>query len=370
MGSAPPEPSYLIIGAGCFGASTALYLSQTRPSTKITLVDSAPFPNPSAAAHDLNKIIRADYPDLLYMKLALEAQEQWRNDPIYSPYYHESGMLFAEDFGMGRDALQNYKTLLGDKCPATMLKPEDARERFEGVFKDAEWSGVKQNFYNPRSGWGEADKALGNVIQNAVDNGVEYIADRVKTIVIDELTGTTKGVMTQSGRSINADHIVLCTGAYTACLIADSAPHNTRIQVDGRMVAAAAVTCYARLPEERRERFMNVPVMFNGLDHTHGKSSPSQECVRAAKRSSHCLGESIPPTSEGLLKFTFELSFTNKIPHEASGQIISVPPSRLTQSTWSQDVPQSYKDEVRTVMKHVYGKELAGIEPENYRMCW
>lgn len=284
MGSAPPEPSYLIIGAGCFGASTALYLSQTRPSSKITLVDSTPFPNPSAAAHDLNKIIRADYPDLLYMKLALEAQEQWRNDPIYSPYYHESGMLFAENFGMGRDALQNYKTLLGEKCPATMLEPEDARERFEGIFKDAEWSGVKQNFYNPRSGWGEADKALGNVIQNAIDNGVDYIADGVKTIVIDEQTSTTKGVMTQSGRSLEADHVVLCTGAHTACLIADSAPHNKRIQVDGRVVAAAAVTCYAKLSEERRERFKNVPVMFNGLDHTHGKLFPTQKWVRAAKR--------------------------------------------------------------------------------------
>lgn len=275
MGSALPERSFLIVGAGCFGASTALYLSQTRPASKITLIDSTPFPNPSAAAHDLNKIIRADYPDLLYMKLALEAQEQWRSDPIYSPYYHESGMLFAEDFGMGEDALRNYKTLLGDKCPAVMLTPEDARERFEGIFKDAEWSGVKQNFYNPRSGWGEADRALGNVIQSAVNNGVEYVADAVKNIVIDEQTGATTGVMTESGRIIAADHIVLCTGAHTAKLIADSAPHNKSIQVDGRMVAAAAVTCYARLPEERRERFKNVPVMFNGLDHTHGTSSQS-----------------------------------------------------------------------------------------------
>lgn len=263
------QETYIIVGAGIFGASTALYLSQERPSARITLVDRTPFPNPSAAAHDLNKIIRADYPDLLYMKLALEAQELWRRDSIHAPYYHESGMLFAEDFGMGRAALKNYETL-GDEYEAIMLDPGVARTRFEGIFADAEWTGVKQNFYNPRSGWAEAEAALRNVIQSAVNNGVQYIADAVTKLILNESDACT-GVETTSGRRISADYIVLCTGAQTALLIADSAPDNQALQVNGRMVAAGAVTCCVRLPLERRERFQNVPVMFNGLDHTHGQ---------------------------------------------------------------------------------------------------
>jgi sarcosine oxidase / L-pipecolate oxidase len=81
-------------------------------------------------------------------------------------------------------------------------------------------------------------------------------------------------------------------------------------------------------------------------------------------------GEMVPLSPEGYLKFNFELSFTNKESHQASGQIISVPPSRLSQSTWSHDVPDELKQGVQTVMKHIYGKELDGMEIENYRMCW
>lgn len=265
----PVQETYLIVGAGVFGASTALYLSQKQPFARVTLIDRTPFPNPSAAGHDLNKIVRADYPDLLYMKLALEAQEQWRRDPVYAPYYHESGMLFAEDFGMGRAALKNYESL-GDEYEAVMLDPGVARKRFEGIFEDAEWTGVKQNFYNPRSGWAEAEAALRSAIQSAVDNGVEYIANAVTKLILNE-SGACIGVETASGRRYSADYIVLCTGAQTASLIADSAPDNQALQVNGRMVAAGAVTCCARLPLERRERFRNVPVMFNGLDHTHGQ---------------------------------------------------------------------------------------------------
>jgi sarcosine oxidase/L-pipecolate oxidase len=82
------------------------------------------------------------------------------------------------------------------------------------------------------------------------------------------------------------------------------------------------------------------------------------------------IGESIPMTSDGKLKFNFELSFTNKEFHEASGQIISVPPKRTTQSTWSQDVPEELKQSVRKVVDHVYGKNAPGLTVESYRMCW
>lgn len=78
----------------------------------------------------------------------------------------------------------------------------------------------------------------------------------------------------------------------------------------------------------------------------------------------------IPVTDEGYLKFTFELSFTNKEFHDTSGQTISRPPTRKSQSTWSHDVPEQCKREVQMVVKHVYGKEVEGLTIENYRMCW
>jgi sarcosine oxidase/L-pipecolate oxidase len=81
-----PDDSYLIIGAGIFGSSTALSLIRKYPNGNVRIVDREPFPCQLAASWDWNKIIRAEYNDIFYMKLALEAKDLWENDPLYSPF--------------------------------------------------------------------------------------------------------------------------------------------------------------------------------------------------------------------------------------------------------------------------------------------
>jgi hypothetical protein len=68
------NPSYLIVDADVFGASTALELKRANPSASVTPINRTEFPNTSAASHDLNKIIRADYADILYTKFALRGE--------------------------------------------------------------------------------------------------------------------------------------------------------------------------------------------------------------------------------------------------------------------------------------------------------
>jgi sarcosine oxidase/L-pipecolate oxidase len=81
-------------------------------------------------------------------------------------------------------------------------------------------------------------------------------------------------------------------------------------------------------------------------------------------------GESIPPTRDGRLKFNYEVSFTNKQFHEASDQVLSVPPRQGSGSPWGDDVPEVLKDEIRRVVDHTYGDHIAGRQIEGYRMCW
>ena len=60
-----------IIGGGAWGLSTALHLRRSG-YTKITVFErSESIPSPYSAAWDLNKIVRAEYEDKLYSKLAL-----------------------------------------------------------------------------------------------------------------------------------------------------------------------------------------------------------------------------------------------------------------------------------------------------------
>jgi sarcosine oxidase/L-pipecolate oxidase len=88
-----PKSTYLIVGFGVFGASTALALAQKYPDALITIVDRA-IPHRFTASWDWSKIIRADYADLLYVKLALEAKKLWREDPLYNEFYHETGLMW------------------------------------------------------------------------------------------------------------------------------------------------------------------------------------------------------------------------------------------------------------------------------------
>jgi sarcosine oxidase / L-pipecolate oxidase len=63
--------SVLILGAGCFGLATAHQLAKAG-YTDITVLDKDDVvPSRFSAANDLNKVIRAEYPDPLYTELGL-----------------------------------------------------------------------------------------------------------------------------------------------------------------------------------------------------------------------------------------------------------------------------------------------------------
>ena len=269
METTPREPSYLIVGAGCMGASTALHLKQQFPQSNVTLIDRTPFPNPSAAAHDLNKVIRTDYDEIFYMKLALEAMHAWKTDSLLSKHYHETGIVWAGPEKMSDGIIKNYKTL-GVNNPAEILEPETARTRWGGILRDTEWTGLKQVLYNPHAGWGDAEQALRDVIQKAVDLGVKYVAEGALKVLLHS-DGTCVGVQTQTGNIIKADRTILCTGANTAQLLADSAPEKPELQVDRRLVAAAAIMCLYKVPESEVPKYESAPIIINVLDHTQGK---------------------------------------------------------------------------------------------------
>lgn len=340
--------THLIIGAGVFGTSTALHLIESDPSATVTLLDQTPFPCPLAASHDINKIIRADYGDAFYSKLALEAQELWRDDPLYKPYYHESGIIKIDDAGLSHQMVDNYRNL-GVEFTAGIMTPENARTQFDGLYRDGDWRDVKEVFWNPQSGWADAKAALTSTIEAAIDRGVEYVEATVSSLLFDQ-GGDCIGVQTENGRNLMADHVILCTGAQTAKLLADSAPHRKKLQADGRMLAAGVVTAVVRLTPEQKGKFGVGPVFIQGMEHI--------------------LGEVLPPTHDGVLKFCRDVTFTNKLYHAESNQTISAPPSRASQRTWGQDVPSSLKQEIFDVMVKIFGNEVKGFEFESYRMCW
>jgi sarcosine oxidase/L-pipecolate oxidase len=261
--------SYIIVGSGVFGASTAYYLSKAHPEASITLLDRSPsFPCPLAASHDFNKIVRADYGSLFYCELALRARELWKNDPLFKPFYHQSGMVIMDESDVGRRIIKNFDSL-NESTGSEIIGPDEMKKRYNGLFANTDYGGVKDIFVNPTSGWAEATLAVRKIIEAAIGNGVKYVEGDVVTLELGT-NGDCTGIRMKSRDILRAQKIILCTGAGTAKLLADSAPDQKDLQVEDRITAAAVVTGVVKLDPRQAERFTSAPVFVHGVGEVQG----------------------------------------------------------------------------------------------------
>lgn len=269
------DDTYVIVGAGVFGSSVALHLIRKYPKAKVTLIDRTPFPSKVGASWDWNKIIRADYTNILYMELAIEAMNWWRSDPLFSPFYHESGALWVDSKGVPQTILANFKKLSAkDKC--RLINNDEAKQLWGGIHADADYTNVTDILLNESSGWADAAAALTKVIETAVAAGVNYVVGDIEKVLFDD-EGSSTGVLTAKGDVHSAAHIILATGAMTAKILADSAPQRKEMQVDGRLVAAAVCTGMVTLDDEDAACFRKGPVFVHTGSDIVGKQVPNVE---------------------------------------------------------------------------------------------
>lgn len=263
---ASSEPSFLIIGAGVFGVSTAYHLIKTHPHSSVTLVDRDAFDadNRVAASWDWNKAVRADYDDIVYCELALEAQDVFKSDPLWMPYFHETGVYWICRSDYAKDVINNYKKL-GRKADISAVPVDEARKMYGGLFDDADYTGVKEVLVNRTSGWAAAGDCLRAVTRKAMEIGVKYVTAEVATLQFDD-HGRCFGAKTETGDVLTASNVILCTGAFTPKLLELSAAGSglTDLRAGPRIVAGGITTGMAQLDNKSYERFASMPVGFQG----------------------------------------------------------------------------------------------------------
>ncbi|KAK1961149.1 FAD dependent oxidoreductase [Colletotrichum sublineola] len=343
--------SYLIVGAGVFGASTALHLIRARPDASVTLVDRNAFDAPVrvAASWDWNKVIRADYVDIEYTRLTLEAKERWAEDPLWKPFYHESGVYWVSQSNFAEQMLANYRKL-GVGSGLSSLSVEEAKREYAGIFADADFTGVDEVFVNRNSGWGEAKEALQRTIEEAVRLGVRYVETEVARIEFDAAGAATGVQTTDGGTSIEAAHVILSTGAYTAKLLADSAPERAELHAGDRFVAAAVTEGFTPVTGENAKDLYDGPVGISTVPPSRGASNGS-----------------VPHSKDKTLKFWGQIIFRNTQSHPSGGRFSAPPPA----PDYAQfDVPKTLRDDVDYAGKSLFGKGSADFKNENYRICW
>ena len=145
------NPSVLVIGGGAFGTSTAYHLS-IRGYTRVKVLDRFAAPSKDAAATDLNKIVRYDYPNPLYTRLGLEAMTVWR-DPkhLLSGMFRHTGWLMGAH-EMTQDFLKSayessQKAGLDGVRFMEVSEIKQTWPQFTGDFKG--WT----NLWSPEAGW-------------------------------------------------------------------------------------------------------------------------------------------------------------------------------------------------------------------------
>jgi sarcosine oxidase / L-pipecolate oxidase len=145
------KPSVLIIGGGVFGTSTAYHLIQ-RGYTNVTVVDRFEAPSRDSAGTDLNKVIRADYPNPYYAQLGLETLGVWKDpDSLFKGLYRESGWIMGGHEETNQ-WLENAKDLAEKKGRQGVeyLNVERIREKWPAL--TGEFPGWT-NLHSPQAGW-------------------------------------------------------------------------------------------------------------------------------------------------------------------------------------------------------------------------
>ncbi|KAI4647189.1 uncharacterized protein J4E79_010340 [Alternaria viburni] len=333
------QPSTLIIGAGVFGVSTAYHLIKKYPEAHIQLVDRTQYSCPLAASWDWNKVVRADYGDIFYMEKALEAIQLWRDDPLFSRFYYQSGMINIDNTELGKEMLQNYEKL-GVKVDAEMASPERFKKMYGSFYDHTDFSEVGEVFVNRDSGWAEATKALTAYTDAAIEAGVKYTAADIDVLTFGT-DGECTGVLTKGGENITADRIILATGAGTAKLIADSAPSRGELQVDGRLVAGAVVTGIVNLDPKKGQQYTEIPVTVHSV---------------------------LPTRDPYTVKFCRDEAYKNTVKHEASGQEFSSPPNEPGQA--QRQPNEALKQRLELVKNGILGEPGKNVKFDEYRVCW
>ncbi|KAF9869395.1 L-pipecolate oxidase [Colletotrichum karsti] len=347
------NPSYLIVGAGVFGVSTAYHLIQKYPNASVTLVDRDAFDADDrvAASWDWNKVVRADYDDFVYCQLALEAQDIFKNDPLWKPYFHQTGVYWICRSDYAQNVISHHHKL-GRKDDIIALPIAEAKKLYNGLFEDADYTGAKEVLVNRASGWAAAGDALRAITRKSIELGVKYAVAETASLNFDG-KGTCTGLTTATGESLTASHVILCTGAYTSKLLEFSAAKSgiPDLSAGDRILAAGITTGMAQLEDDEYKKYANMPVGFQGYTAVHGKPF---------------IG-SIPPTADRELKWWGAKIFSNTR-EVLPGRKVSAPPPAKDYAQWK--VSRQLKQDIIDQRNLWYGKKSEGWNMTKHRICW
>ncbi|KAI4681080.1 uncharacterized protein J4E88_005586 [Alternaria novae-zelandiae] len=261
----PTSSNILIVGAGTWGCSIALELAR-RGHTSIKVLDGSSFPSPISAGNDLNKIAEESndpsesdsLQDFFWNRLAQLAMHAWKCDPLFSPFYHDTGFIMA---AVGEEAYQRcLEYAKGEKeFPAGLNTKHDFQQTMPGGLLQGDFPGWRGFWKKKGAGWVFASGALRAMHQEAVKLSVEFVTGSmegsVEELLYNSDSSAVLGVKTRNGTEHKAQHIIVSAGANSDLLL----------DFESQLRPTAWTLAHLPLSAEEAKQYRNLPVLY-GVD--------------------------------------------------------------------------------------------------------
>lgn len=239
----------IIVGAGVFGLSTAWELTQ-RGYSNVTVLDRFMPPVPDGSSVDLSRVIRVDYADEVYGKMAREALRGWKTE--YSNHFHNSGFVMLAD-KKGHAYLEKSKEI-NEALGQRLDEFEDANDILD-MYPDVKSKlDALKAVHNPQGGWADAAGAISQLATKCSKAGVSFITGARGTVAsLLQSEGRATGVGLVEGPPLHAAQVIIATGAWT----------NRLLRVEHATSASGQPVGFIQLSEDEASSMRKMPVIIN-----------------------------------------------------------------------------------------------------------
>jgi monomeric sarcosine oxidase len=196
-----------VVGAGVFGAWTALCLRRT--GQRVALLDAYGPANARASSGGESRLIRMAYgADELYTRWSVRSLAVWKEffPRTGKPLFYQTGILWIAN-AQDAQAMSSRETLERVGVRHEVLNRRELEKRFPQIgFGQASWG-----IFEPESGVLLARRAVAAVVEAAIAEGVDYFQEFVST---PAGAGKLARIQTSANREIRAGEFVFACGPW------------------------------------------------------------------------------------------------------------------------------------------------------------
>jgi glycine/D-amino acid oxidase-like deaminating enzyme len=248
----------LIVGCGVFGLSTALELA--KKGKFVTLIDKYEPPSPWSAANDFNKIIRCEYSDPLYARMAVEALYMWREDPIFTKSLNECGRVLVTPMqheGRIEFEMKGIQTLqsMGEGLKFEYYNGGDGIAARIPQFQRNKIPENQQVKYNPEAGLGRSADTIADVYSYLKSHpNVQFVFGFSGSATgLKRYSDGEVGVVTESGFVHSASTVILALGANTGSIL----------NLENQQSATGLFVTHIQLNHNEFAKYKDMPILFD-----------------------------------------------------------------------------------------------------------